>query len=129
MRSVQFGVKGIGEFSPGGIVAVVGSEIHEHIWVTPDDAMRRRDAGEIELAPPTFVTLHTLSRSADVDSALARAAEGPVEFFSTRVMKSGAGDLFAVWHGDVAYEGGDLDLEGARHRLAIGGGSWRYDRT
>ena len=115
--------------APGGIEAVDGSEIHEHLWVTPHDAMRRRDAGEIELAPPTFVTLHMLSQAHDVAGALARAAEGPVEFFSTRVMKSAAGDLFAVWHGDVAYEGGDLDLEGARHRLAIGGAAWRYERS
>src|SRR5206468_1968256 len=74
--------------APSGIVAVDGGEIHEHVWVTPAEAMRRRDAGEIDLAPPTFVTLHTLSGSPDVASALARAAEGPVEFFSTRVLKS-----------------------------------------
>ncbi|MEY2433460.1 MAG: hypothetical protein QOC92_3185 [Acidimicrobiaceae bacterium] len=114
--------------APAGIVAVDGNEIHEHIWVTPDEAIRRRDAGEIELAPPTFVTLHWLSRSPDVASALADAASGPVEFFSTKVMRATTGEPIAVWHGDVAYEGDDLDVAGARHRLVMIDGAWAYER-
>ena len=109
-------------------MAVDGSEIHEHIWVTPADAMKLRDAGEIELAPPTFVTLHRLSRSPDVAGALDDAAAGPVEFFATKVMKAAAGELVAVWHGDIAYEGGDLDVAGARHRLSMVRDAWAYDR-
>ncbi|MEY2449381.1 MAG: hypothetical protein QOH79_2857 [Acidimicrobiaceae bacterium] len=115
--------------APEGIVAVDGSEIHEHVWVTPQDAMRRRDAGEIELAPPTFVTLHRLSQSPDVVSALQDAAKGPVEFFTTKVMKAASGEPVAVWHGDVAYDADDLDAEGARHRLAMVRDAWAYERT
>jgi 8-oxo-dGTP pyrophosphatase MutT (NUDIX family) len=115
--------------APEGIVAVDGSEIHEHVWVTPADAMKRRDAGEIELAPPTFVTLHRLSRFDDVASALEDAAKGPVEFFTTKVMRASGGEGVAVWHGDVAYEGDDIDAAGARHRLVMVPGSWVYDRS
>jgi 8-oxo-dGTP pyrophosphatase MutT (NUDIX family) len=115
--------------APEGIVAVDGTEIHEHIWVTPANAMKRRDAGEVELAPPTFVTLHRLSQSPDVASALQDAAKGPVEFFFTKVMKAVSGEPVAVWHGDAAYEGDDLDVEGARHRLAMARGAWAYERT
>ena len=114
--------------APEGIVAVDGSEIHEHIWVTPADAIELRDAGQIELAPPTFVTLHRLSQFADVASLLRDAANGPVEFFSTKVMKAATGEPVAVWHGDVAYEGEDLDVAGARHRLAMVRGAWSYER-
>jgi 8-oxo-dGTP pyrophosphatase MutT (NUDIX family) len=114
--------------APSGIVAVDGSEIHEHVWATPADAMKRRDAGQIELAPPTFVTLHWLSQFADVAGALRDAAKGPVEFFATRVMKASSGDPVAVWHGDVAYEGDDLDVAGTRHRLVMVRGAWAYER-
>jgi 8-oxo-dGTP pyrophosphatase MutT (NUDIX family) len=114
--------------APGGVVAVDGREIHEHLWVTPSEAIRLRDAGETELAPPTFVTLHWLSRSRDVAGALADAASGPVEFFSTKVMKGTSGEPVAVWHGDIAYEGDDLDVAGARHRLAMIDGAWAYER-
>ena len=115
--------------APGGSVAVDGREIHEHIWVTPAAAMKRRDAGEIELAPPTFVTLHWLSQFVDVASALEDAAKGPVEFFSTKVMKASSGEPVAVWHGDVAYKGEDIDAAGARHRLAMVRDAWTYERS
>lgn len=115
--------------APPGTVTVDGAEIHEHVWVTPQEAMRRRDAGEIELAPPTFVTLHRLSQLDDVAAALADASSRPVEFFSTQVVKAGSGDLVAVWHGDVGYDGGDVDGDGGRHRLAMAPGAWVYERT
>jgi 8-oxo-dGTP pyrophosphatase MutT (NUDIX family) len=115
--------------APEGIVAVDGTEIHEHIWATPADAMKLRDSGQIELAPPTFVTLYRLSQFVDVVSALEDAAQGPVEFFSTKVMKASSGEPVAVWHGDVAYEGEDLDAAGARHRLALVREAWTYERT
>jgi 8-oxo-dGTP pyrophosphatase MutT (NUDIX family) len=115
--------------APDGIVAIDGGEIHEHVWVTPDEAIRRHGAGEVELAPPTFVTLNQLARSTDVAGALARAAAGPVEYFTTRVAKGPDGELVTVWHGDVAYEGGDLTAAGPRHRLAMIPGAWSYERT
>jgi hypothetical protein len=91
--------------------------------------MRRRDAGEIELAPPTFVTLHQLAESQTVAQALAAAAQGPVEYFSTRIVKDVNGDLVAVWHGDAAYENDDVDIEGARHRLVMVPDAWTYTRA
>ena len=115
--------------APAGVVAVDGQEIHEHVWVRPDEAMRRRDAGEIELAPPTFVTLHQLAASHTVEQALDVAAQGPVEYFSTRIVKDANGALVAVWHGDVAYDSDDLDLEGGRHRLVMVPDAWTYNRA
>jgi ADP-ribose pyrophosphatase YjhB (NUDIX family) len=114
--------------APTGIVAIDGHEIHDHVWVTPAEAMRRRDVGEIDLAPPTFVTLHKLAQLPDVDSVIREAAAGPVEYFSTRVAKSASGVLYSIWHGDSAYEGGDIDAEGSRHRLAMREGAWLYER-
>ena len=49
-------------------------EIHDHGWLSPLDAMARRDAGEYELAPPTWMTLRRLAASPDVDAALAGGA-------------------------------------------------------
>ena len=115
--------------APSGEVEVDGHEIHDHVWVSPADAMRRRDLGEIELAPPTFVTLHRLSLVADVASVMADAAAMPIEFFTTKVMRASTGDAVAVWHGDVAYEGDDLDAEGARHRLLMVREVWAYERS
>ena len=56
--------------APAGAVTIDDGEIHEHMWVAPADALRRRDAREIELAPPTWVTLHTLRAHATVEAAI-----------------------------------------------------------
>ena len=41
-------------------VRIDGGEIHEHRWFCADEALAAQRAGEIELPPPTFVTLATL---------------------------------------------------------------------
>jgi 8-oxo-dGTP pyrophosphatase MutT (NUDIX family) len=56
--------------APEGRVAIDHGEIREYAWMSASDAFARRDQGEIELAPPTFVTLHTLARWRKVDAAL-----------------------------------------------------------
>jgi 8-oxo-dGTP pyrophosphatase MutT (NUDIX family) len=114
--------------APEGVVTIDGGEIHEHVWVSPADAFERHGAGEIELAPPTWVTLHWLAESPTVADALHRAATQEVEAFSTHIAKGPDGELVAVWHGDIAYEGGDLLAEGGRHRLFMVDGGWRYER-
>src|SRR5713101_1894462 len=42
--------------APEGTITVDDGEIHEHRWIRPADAIRRRDLGEVELIPPTWVT-------------------------------------------------------------------------
>jgi 8-oxo-dGTP pyrophosphatase MutT (NUDIX family) len=113
----------------GGEVTIDMGEIHEHVWVTPATALERHGAGEIELAPPTWVTLNRLAATADVADALDDARAQPVERFETHISKVRSGELVATWHGDVAYDGGDGDADGPRHRLIMRKGPWTYERT
>src|SRR2546422_676465 len=39
------------------------------------------------------------------------------------------GVMVATWVGDAAYDDGDLDKPGARHRLAMLPDGWRYEST
>ena len=55
--------------APAGAVTVDMGEIRDHRWLQPADAIARRDAEEIELAPPTWVTLHRIARAPDVAAA------------------------------------------------------------
>jgi 8-oxo-dGTP pyrophosphatase MutT (NUDIX family) len=113
--------------APAGRVAVDQGEIHEHAWLRPEEALRRRDAKEIELAPPTFVTLVELSRFGSVGAALAAARARSPERFTTRIAKA-EGGMVALWHGDAGYESGDAARPGPRHRLWMLDAGWRYDR-
>ncbi|MGZ6884606.1 MAG: NUDIX hydrolase [Acidimicrobiia bacterium] len=113
--------------APAGAVTIDDGEIHEHRWVSPTDALALRDAGEIELAPPTFVTLHTLAGAATVADALAIAAGREPDVFVTRIAVTDEG-LVTLWAGDAGYESGDAAIAGPRHRLVMADGGWRYER-
>jgi 8-oxo-dGTP pyrophosphatase MutT (NUDIX family) len=111
--------------APDAAVVVDGQEIVDHSWLRPADALAARDAGELELLPPTWVTLWTLARQPDVDAVL-RAVSVP-ESFQTQLARV-PGGLIAMWHGDAGYDGGDPTLPGPRHRLLMLAGDWVYRR-
>jgi 8-oxo-dGTP pyrophosphatase MutT (NUDIX family) len=112
-----------------GEVAIDHGEIRESTWMRPVDALRRREEGVIELAPPTIVTLSELVAWPDVDSALAAIARRVPERFRT-VIAMGEEGMVAMWHGDAGYASSDPRAEGPRHRLAMPKtGVWRYERS
>jgi len=107
-------------------VEVDGAEIHEHAWLAPAEVLRRRDAGEVTMAPPTFVTLTLLAAHDTVASALAAIAALTPERFHTQLGATDEANA-AFWHGDEHYDG-DAGSAGARHRLVMAEGAWRYER-
>lgn len=113
--------------APEAVVSIDGGEIHEHAWLRPADALVRRDAGGIELAPPTFVTLHELAQHESVEATLAHARSRTPELFATVIARVDGGAV-AMWHGDAGYEDGVPDRPGARHRLWMLDRGWRYER-
>ncbi len=107
--------------APEGDVTIDGGEIHESDWMRPVDALTRRDALEIELAPPTWMTLHYLAEFDDLASLMADAAVREPFFYETRFGKGTSG-LVAMWTGDVGYtvetvDDASLEAPGPRHRL------------
>ena len=100
-------------------VAIDDGEIKAHQWLRPAEALRKHGAGEIDLAPPTWVTLYHLSRHRPVAAILAHFRERPARVYETRAAKRADGVRVAMWNGDAGYAEGDADREGARHRLAM----------
>ncbi|MFI6345242.1 NUDIX hydrolase [Streptomyces sp. NPDC050560] len=62
---------------PQGPEATTGppGEADLAVWLTPGEAARRYDAGDVVMMPPTIATLRTLSGYATADQALRAAAE------------------------------------------------------
>ena len=111
-----------------GEVVVDGGEIHEHEWLPAREVLARRDRGEVDLATPTWITLHDLAQHDDVDQALrSAAARDPLPHYETRWAEVPGGAV-AMWHGDGGYEAADPDQPGARHRLWMVEGGWRLER-
>jgi 8-oxo-dGTP pyrophosphatase MutT (NUDIX family) len=109
-------------------VHIDGEEIHDHLWISPDEALATRARGEIELPPPTFVTLLGLAGSRSAAETLASLSLREAETFAPRIcmVSGGACSLYA---GDAGYDDGAVDREGPRHRLWMLGSSWRYERS
>jgi 8-oxo-dGTP pyrophosphatase MutT (NUDIX family) len=112
-----------------GEIVIDGGEIHEHSWMRPDDAAARRDAGEIELAPPTWVTLRRLAEAATVADALHAAGAREPRHYETHVAITKDGGMVTLWAGDAGYDDTDPDRPGARHRLSMLPEGWRYEST
>ncbi len=110
-----------------GDVVVDGGEIHEHEWLAAREVLDRRDRGEVDLAPPTWVTLHDLALHDDVDAALqTAAARDPLPHYETRWAEVPGGAV-AMWHGDSGYDASDPEAPGERHRLWMVDTGWRLE--
>lgn len=114
-------------FEAGPEVVVDLGEIREHRWLTPSDAIGRRDAGSIELAPPTFTTLWWLRQHTDSAHAIRAAAGAVPERYETHVAVTADGHLATLWAGDAGYEDGDVERAGPRRRLWMDPGGWRVE--
>lgn len=112
--------------APDGDVAIDYGEIHEDRWLSPVEALQQHRDGEIELVPPTWITLTQLAAYGKVADAMTWAeANDPVEF---RTKPLGRDPIVIAWAGDVAYTGGHRDQPGPRHRLVMDPGGWRYEQ-
>lgn len=124
--STWFFVAPAGDGHHDGEVILETAEVRTHRWVAPAVALGMQERGEIEIVPPTYVTLSQLARYGDVASALASAEP---RFFATELAFDGDTRL-CLWSGDVGYDGGDPFADGPRHRLAMDAvNGWRYLNT
>lgn len=112
----------------GDEVTIDDSEIIEHNWFHPDEAISLRDAGEIELAPPTWVTLNLLIPFTNVEDALNELDAKDPMFYETHIAQSAKGPV-AMWFGDAGYEKTDPDIAGERHRLTMTRDGYHFEQS
>lgn len=103
-------------------------EIVEGEWMSPESCLARHHEGEIELAPPTWVTLHTLIGHGDVAATLRFLDDRPARHHETHIGSSDKGPV-AMWRGDAGYDANDPSLPGGRHRLEMFREGYRYIDT
>lgn len=107
-------------------VVIDNSEIHDHSWLTPQLALEQHRCGEMELMPPTFVTLHNLVAYGSVTEALVGLATAPAIIYEPRVVRQTEQNVH-LYPGDAGWETRDVDLSGPRHRLVSQGQDWYYE--
>jgi len=110
-------------------VSIDGGEIQDHAWLSPAQALERHAAGEIDLAPPTWITLYQLSLYASTEEILAKLAGVETKIYETRIGADANGVRVAMWAGDAGYESGDATLDGPRHRLVMKPDGFVFENT
>lgn len=110
-------------------VTVDGGEIQNHEWIHPGAMLERHAAGEVDLAPPTWITLHQIARYAPVERVLARLLDIPHRRYETRIAQRADGVRVAMWAGDAGYDGSNADADGDRHRLVLAEGGFIFENT
>ena len=110
-------------------VSIDDGEIKDHAWIRPGDALSRHGAGEIDIVPPTWVTLYHLSRYQPTTAVLEHFRDNEPKVYSTRVAKTADGMRVAMWHGDAGYDTWDADVTGERHRLVMAKDGFVFENT
>jgi 8-oxo-dGTP pyrophosphatase MutT (NUDIX family) len=94
---------------PGQRAAHDAGETIAEVWITPEDALGRHRAGDIEIIFPTIRTLQAIGRFSSSTALLDAAAEASsaVPVIEPRVVPDGTG-MRIVLPGDPAYERGPV---------------------
>lgn len=109
-------------------VTIDGNEILDYRWMKPGLALDAQRSGEIVLPPPTFVTLLTLSEYMDTKTVFSTLKKKEHMIFIPKVSETEDGECF-LYTGDAGYESNDVHQHGARHRLWMSKGQYRYERS
>lgn len=109
-------------------VRVDGGEIRGHRWLAPSAALDAYRRKEMQLAPPTFVTITWLAEHARSEDALRALGEAESIVFRPRICRSEAFTCI-LYPGDAGYEASDPAQGGPRHRLWVEREGWRYERN
>ncbi|KNC84027.1 hypothetical protein SARC_03738 [Sphaeroforma arctica JP610] len=130
-------------------VTIDDGEILEYAWMSPQGAIDKRNRGEIELAPPTYVSLLDMSQWHTVREAMDAVRQRTPEHYETQFSRvqvqvqsgvpgeengqAGHGEglkkdqVVLLWHGDEHFTPFD-GVVGARHRMTMGK-EWIYQRN
>ncbi len=108
-------------------VVVDGSEIVEHRWYRPGEAIAALHNKEIEMMPPTFITLTELATTDTVGQAMAMYRKREVPEYLPKFTMTEKG-ICMLYPGDSGYESGDQNLAGRRHRMWMLDEGWRFEK-
>jgi 8-oxo-dGTP pyrophosphatase MutT (NUDIX family) len=106
-------------------VVIDGGEIHDHLWLSIGRALAMHEAGELNMMPPTYITLRSLARYATVAQMVATERTSAVPQVLP-VFITGEGPVAVMFAGDAGYSSGDGDARGPRHRAVLEHKHWQY---
>ena len=123
-RTRRFDTFYFSALAPSGEVKVDMGEVDDHRWMKPIDALDAHEQSEIELPPPTFVTLVSLVPFATASEAHETLPVRGTHYIP-RPCKTDEGIVY-LYPGDAGYDASDPASGAPHHRLIAAGPKWRY---
>ncbi len=117
----------LGDIGGDRAVAVDQGEIVEARWLTPAEALRLQEQGELPVLPPAIITLQELAALDSIEAARAFCRERQPPAYKPRIMIA-EDQTISAYEDDCAYLSGDPDSKGPQHRSVMVDGIWRYVR-
>ncbi len=97
-------------------VQVDDSEIKKHLWINPQKALDKVQAGELAMMPPTYISLQRIRKCQTVVAATQLLSEiEPIYILPVLQLKDGK--MVCMYEGDAGFTTGNADERGPRHRL------------
>jgi len=99
-------------------------------WASPKEVLRRFDAGEVQLMPPTHRTIAVLAACATTDAAIAMAASSNLDPICPRLVpqRDAHGETMAlVLPGDREHDVREARVPGEGSRYVLRGDRWRSE--
>ena len=100
-------------------IMIDGEEMQNHQWINPGEALARHARSEIDIVPPTWVTLYQLSRFDSVTETLAQLGQREPRYYTTHLGRNDEGFRTTMWSGEAGYDDWDATKSGSTHRLIM----------
>jgi len=97
------------------LITIDDSEIKEHLWLSPQEAIQRSKERTLALMPPTYLALQRIHKCNNEQEVRAELDRFQPKVLPTIAMKDNL--VYCLYEGDVAFKGGDINAKGAKHRL------------
>lgn len=117
----------LGDVDENCSVTVDDGEIVEYQWLSPQQAIDKHRAQELNILPPTYLTLLELAEfESIVEVKLAIQQRTPPRFFPNMVFHDKT--VSVLYQDDSGYVDGNHQAEGKHHRMTMIDNCWHYTK-
>lgn len=107
------------------LVNVDGIEMSASIWININDALDKHNKGELNLLPPTLISLERLKSFFTVDAALHYYKDAVPILFEPKI-KTIDNQLVMLYAEDAEYEASNIADISLKHRCLKTADGWKY---
>jgi len=107
-------------------VLVDNSEILEHRWYSPEEALIAASTKEIIILPPTYISLMRIRHCKTYDEVVKEWGRHEPHIIVPRVAQEGS-VMHCMYEGDAGFEETQFDVVGSRHRLIADYASGKFE--